>query len=109
MGYRSTIYIKFKAKDEKEFLDILKKHDLQDAFELQTLHTPPDEYRRYIGNDFKWYEGYKEIDEINKWISKSDLDKDRPRALIAVGEDNATTFWGEPYDIDMYESVTVDW
>lgn len=108
MGYRSTIYAKFERKDKEKFNSILKEYDLDGSFEEQDDEdTSP--FVRFIGWDLKWYDNYKDVAAINNFICEEDENNDSLRGLLAVGEDGAVMQYGNPDDVEMYESTNVDW
>lgn len=102
MGYRSTIYVKFKDEDKQEFESLLKKHELNDYFEE---HDEDDDYSRWIASDLKWYSSYSDVSAINDWVNT----EDKERGLIAVGEDSATEHYGDTSELEMYEVVDIQW
>jgi len=105
MGYRSDVYIKIKKIDKKKFIELLKEKDLLDAFEEKEWNTEtPDEYVRFRGNHLKWYSRYDDVKKINSFINASG-----DRGLIAIGEDDATIYQGNPSNIDMFSIVEVEW
>ena len=104
MGYRSMIYCKVAESLTKEFDQILKDKD------MTTYFTPIDNqdcpgYVKYEGEDLKWYDGYPDVDAVNEFINEHD----DTCAMIVVGEDNTTESWGQPWDLDMYTYVEVEW
>jgi len=95
MGYRSHVYIKVDREHEEALSTLLKDNDILDYME-----TVADEDYYYVyGEWLKWYEGYEDVDAINSFISDCD---DGSKGLIAIGEDNAVTEIGQPWDLDMY-------
>ena len=110
MGYRSEVYIAVPKKDEAELDAIMnvehklleepypcfikeyytqkwsKYNDKNEVVEETT------EYAIYIGSHLKWYEGYKDVQAVNSFISDKPYDccedAGEGRMMVCVGEDN---------------------
>ena len=113
MGYRSEVHIAVPKRDEKKLDAIMNKHNLlegdyppftKDAYtqkwsnynENDDLVEEASEYIIYQGNHLKWYEGYKDVDEINSFIDDMAYDCCADdefnvfgRMMVCIGEDNA--------------------
>ena len=113
MGYRSEVHIAVPKRDEKKLDAIMNKHDLlkgdypafaKDTYtqkwskynENDELVEEASEYIIYQGNHLKWYEGYKDVDEINSFIDDMAYDCCADdefnvfgRMMVCIGEDNA--------------------
>ena len=98
MGYRSQVYIAVPKKAEKEMDKTMSKYNLLSevsdfAFKKKEHnHSWLDsknkkhskDYIIYTANFLKWYEGYKDVDDINKIVEKHE---DDGACLFFVGED----------------------
>lgn len=106
MGYRSEVYIKFKAEHKDEFDAILKEYDLEDAIKQEDINEEPtqqdDGYVRYYGDWLKWYDSYKDVQAIEKFLYSVN------GGLLAIGEDN-NVFGFNQYETDMFVLTQVDW
>jgi len=117
MGYYSEVYIAVPKKDEAELDAIMNKHDLLESdseygdnrFE-KSKHTQRwKEHSHGVTTDkskdiilyqagcLKWYEEYKDVQEINSFIEMGEEDG---RCIVCVGEDNVVHS-----DIGVYENV----
>lgn len=66
MGYRSDLYIKGKLPAFPNLYHILHKHSLKpDSL------CSDEEYFYLTLCSYKWYDGYEEVDEINRFIYSS--------------------------------------
>ena len=101
MGYRSTVYIKVHKNDEDKLTDLFRKHDLSADKEYEDGDSVG-----YVINYAKWYSSYKDVTAINNFINE---ESEHPRALIAVGEDNAMEEHGEPYETGLFVMTVIDW
>jgi len=101
MGYRSDVYIKVHKSDEGKLVEVLKKNEFAAIKEYSDK-----DHVRYIINDVKWYSSYDEVKAVNNFIEDSD---NYYRGLIAIGEDNATTEYGEPWDVGLSTVTEIAW
>ena len=112
MGYRSDVYIGIPTDYAKELesLDWEEGMPFNDMFELWHQSDGTNIYR---GDWLKWYEGYKDVDEITRFVQKFEEDC---AFIVAIGEDNAVhSEYGDYYDfldlrmtVQPYKSVK-DW
>ncbi len=107
MGYRSEIFIIIKNELEEEFEKLLQKHELSHYIkEAEPCEQTLDTYTKYYGSWLKWYNGYKDVDAINKFITEHSEEA----ALIGIGEDGAESAnVGNPDNFDMYVVSTIKW
>ena len=90
MGYRSEVYIGIPTDYAKELESL---DNFNDMFEL--WHQS-DGTNIYIGDWLKWYEGYKDVEEITKFVQKFEEDC---ACIVAIGEDNEVhSEYGHYYD-----------
>tara|TARA_R100000734_G_C3317888_1_gene111424 strand:- start:1677 stop:2081 length:405 start_codon:yes stop_codon:yes gene_type:complete len=100
MGYRSEVIFGVK-KEHREAVDkVLKEHDLTDSFKwyertydwyefdkdsnVKVTHT--EYWIVWVGDYLKWYDGYPDVDAVNRLISDyCELDK----FMVCMGEDGA--------------------
>ena len=110
MGYRSEVYIGIPSANanELESLDWLKlwnkedyNHSFNDMFELWHQSDGTNIYR---GDCLKWYDGYKDVDEITEIVQKFEEDC---AFIVAIGEDNAVhSEYGDYYEfLDLQMTV----
>ena len=102
MGYRSNVYIKVNKKDEKELKNLFKENYIEAVKEFDDFDTAG-----YVIYDAKWYSNYKDVAAINSFIEEKGCEY--ARGLIAIGEDNATEEYGEPWGLDMYVVSNISW
>ena len=109
MGYRSEVHIAVPKKDEKKLDAIMNKHKLlkgdEPPFTKENYTQKWDKYNDnnelveestdyviYHGVYLKWYDGYKDVDEITSFIEKKPYDcceEESGRTMVCIGEDNA--------------------
>ena len=104
MGYRSDIYIKIKAEkvfETKAFLENWKvQYDLKDEY---TCITDTDYIYIKIMN-WKFYSSYPEVTSIIDFIESLSENA----AMIAIGEDGATEQWGNPDEVGLYTTTSIE-
>ena len=113
MGYRSEVYIGIPTDYAKELesLDwresneyIHYNHSFNDMFELWHQSNGTNIYR---GVWLKWYDGYKDVDEITEIVQKFEEDC---AFIVAIGEDNAVhSEYGHYYEFKASFSLNRDW
>ena len=115
MGYTSEVHIAVPKKVEKEIDKVLNKHNLitEDEYSYKfkkTHHTQRwKEYSNgvttdksndiilYQANSLKWYEEYKDVQEITRLIEKYEPSG---ACIVCVGEDDVVhSYMGEYYDV----------
>lgn len=101
MGYRSDVYIKVNKNDEDKLTDLFRENHFDAIKEYEDGDNVG-----YVIYDIKWYSGYTDVDKINSFIDEKSK---YPRGLIAIGEDNATEEYGEPYEVGMWAVVQISW
>ena len=79
MGYRSELYAIVGLIDLPEFDRLLKETDLADCFEE---HGKSDLAVEFQASSLKWYDGYSDVDKINKFFNESNFS-----ILLRVGEE----------------------
>lgn len=95
MGYRSQVYIAVPKKAEKEMDETMNKYNLLYEFGFKKKehnHSWLDsnskkhskDYIIYTADFLKWYEGYEDVDDINKVVEKYE---DNGASMFCVGED----------------------
>ena len=112
MGYRSTMFVKINKEDKELFEDALKQASVVEPgfteyFIPESEEDFDDEYLRYTASDLKRYSSYPAVKIINRFIN--DYDGKHLRAMIAVGEDDATESFGSPMELDMYTTSEIEW
>ena len=103
MGYTSEVHIAVPKKAEKELDKLLTKHNLIAENEYSCSfrkehHTQKwkeinngvttdksNDIILYQASSLKWYEEYKDVQEINSFIEMGEEDG---RCIVCVGEDN---------------------
>ena len=103
MGYTSEVHIAVPKKDEEKMDILLTRHNLMDDDDntykfKKTHHTQRwKEYSHGVTSDkskdiilyqalsLKWYEEYKDVQEINSFIKMGEEDD---RCIVCVGEDD---------------------
>ena len=103
MGYTSEVHIAVPKKDEEKMDILLTRHNLMDDDDntykfKKTHHTQRwKEHSHGVTSDkskdiilyqalsLKWYEEYKDVQEINSFIEMGEEDG---RCIVCVGEDN---------------------
>ena len=101
MGYRSNVYIKVSKHDEDKLTDLFRDNDITADKEYED-----GDYVGYVIYDIKWYSSYTDVTAVNDFINEK---SEYPRALVAVGEDNATEEYGLPYETGMYAYTSINW
>ncbi len=79
MGYRSELYAVVGLIDLPEFDRLLKETDLTDCFEE---HSKSDLAVEFQASSLKWYDGYADVDKINKFFNESNFS-----ILLRIGEE----------------------
>lgn len=79
MGYRSELYAVVGLIDLPEFDRLLKETDLADYFEE---HGKSDLAVEFRASNLKWYDGYADVDKINKFFDDSNFS-----ILLRIGEE----------------------
>ena len=79
MGYRSELYAIVGLIDLPEFDRLLKETDLADCFEE---HGKSDLAVEFQASSLKWYDGYSDVDKINKFFNESNFS-----ILLRIGEE----------------------
>ena len=79
MGYRSELYAIVGLIDLPEFDRLLKETDLICCFEE---HVKSDLAVEFRASSLKWYDGYPEVDKINKFFDDSNFS-----ILLRIGEE----------------------
>ena len=79
MGYRSELYAIVGLIDLPEFDRLLKETDLADCFEE---HVKSDLAVEFRASSLKWYDGYSDVDKINKFFDDSNFS-----ILLRIGEE----------------------
>ena len=79
MGYRSEMYAVVGLIDLPEFDRLLKETDLADYFEE---HDKSDLAIEFRASSLKWYDGYSDVDKINKFFDDSNFS-----ILLRIGEE----------------------
>jgi hypothetical protein len=124
MGYYSEVYIAVPKKDEAELDAIMNKHDLLESdFEITGLDVYQSEseygdnrfeksnHREFViyeASRLKWYEQFKDVQEINSFIEMGEEDG---RIMVCVGEDSEVhSHIGDYWDVfKVYTKVEVRW
>ena len=84
MGYRSKMIFGVKSnKYKNELLEVLKRHDIYDSFEVIEAMN---EFTIYIGDWLKWHSFYEDVKETNALIHRASEDKDNG-FMVGCGED----------------------
>ena len=102
MGYRSEEFIKVDLKHKDELNQILKENNLLDCFET----TNDKNYYYAYGSWLKFYEEYRDVDALINFIE--DDEEEDSKAMLAIGEDNAITYWGAYSQIDLWAVCDID-
>lgn len=101
MGYRSQVIFGVR-KDHREVIDkVLEEHDLTDNFKWYEKTYEHIEYSDcgmkvknteywivWIGDYLKWYDGYPDVDAVNRIISDYSELNDKT-FMVCMGEDGA--------------------
>ena len=123
MGYRSQVYIAVPKKAEKKMDRTMRKYNLLSELEvpksdfafkkeIKNLNwwidsknkKHSEDYIIYTANYLKWYEGYKDVDDVNKVVEKYE---DDGACMFCVGEDEQVhSTIGDYHEIfDVYTEV----
>ena len=79
MGYSSELYAVVGLIDLPEFDRLLKETDLARYFEE---HDKSDLAVEFRASSLKWYDGYADVDKINKFFNESQFS-----ILLRIGEE----------------------
>ena len=110
MGYYSEVYIAVPKKDEAELDAIMNKHDLLESdSEYGDNRFEKSNHREFVIYEvsrLKWYEEFKDVQEINSFIEMGEEDG---RIMVCVGEnDEVHSHIGDYWDIfKVYTKVEV--
>ena len=103
MGYTSEVHIAVPKKDEEKMDILLTRHNLmaedEDSYKFKKTHhtqrwkeisngVTTDKSKDiilYQALSLKWYEQYKDVQEINSFIKMGEEDD---RCIVCVGEDD---------------------
>lgn len=100
MGYRSRIYLKSSLELVEEFKDLFNQEDY-----FYDELKEDDTFFYVYWSDIKWYDSFKTVQDINRWVNHNS--NTNAVGMIEIGEDNETTHYGNPYDVDLYEEVEI--
>ena len=108
MGYRSQLYAVVGLIDLPEFDRLLKETDLEDYFEE---HKKTDLAVEFCASHLKWYDGYHDVDKINKFFNKSKFS-----ILLRIGEEFPDTEYytgnsdlEQVFNLQIYVDTDIDW
>jgi len=107
MGFRSEIYIKCKiekAFEFKHFLQTYKEKFSEDLQQTEEFYTD-DNYLYLVLHDWKFYSCFPEVEFITDFVEQESLEG--YIGMLAVHEDDTTSEWGAPYEVDLYISITI--
>ena len=79
MGYRSELYAVVGLIDLPEFDRLLEETELTGCFEE---HSKSDLAVEFRASHLKWYDGYSDVDRINKFFDDSNFS-----ILLRIGEE----------------------
>jgi len=103
MGYTSEVHIAVPKKDERRMDTLLTRHNLmaenEDSYKFKKTHHTQrwKEHTNGVTSDkskdiilyqalsLKWYEEFKDVQEINSFIKMGEEDD---RCIVCVGEDD---------------------
>ena len=102
MGYRSELFIKVTANHREALDKMMSDNDLVDSFKF--IHD--DDYSYAYGGWLKFYTGYKDVDAVIAFIADDETDEEK--AMVAIGEDNATDSWGACDALSLYAVSDID-
>ena len=101
MGYRSELYAAVGLIDLPEFDRLLKETDLADYFEE---HDKSDLAVEFRASSLKWYDGYSDVDKINKFFDESNFS-----ILLRIGEEFPDTeYYTGNSDLEQLFNLRVD-
>ena len=101
MGYRSQLYAVVGLIDLPEFDRLLKETDLADCFEE---HGKSDLAVEFRASSLKWYDGYSDVDKINKFFNESTFS-----ILLRTGEEfTDSEFYTGNSDLEQLFNLRVD-
>lgn len=101
MGYRSDLVIGIRKSVLAQ--DLINPTIPSIVKELSTAST--DEAVYYFIEQWKWYESYPDIREIEAWFDSMDYED---FGAMRIGEDdNDIQTWGSPYEFEIYLSRTI--
>ena len=101
MGYRSEMYAVVGLIDLPEFDQLLKEADLTDWFEE---HGKSDLAVEFRASSLKWYDGYSDVDKINKFFDDSNFS-----ILLRIGEEFPDKeYYTDNYDLEQLFNLRVD-
>ena len=93
MGYYSEVYIAVPKKDEAELDAIMNEHDLLESEdEYGDNRFEKSNHREFViyeASRLKWYEEFKDVQEINSFIEMGEEarnSKPNGRIMVCVGE-----------------------
>lgn len=101
MGYRAELYAIVGLIDLPEFDRLLKETDLVGCFEE---HNKTDLAVEYRASHLKWYDGYSDVDKINKFFNESTFS-----ILLRIGEEfTDTEFYTGNSDLEQLFNLQID-
>ena len=101
MGYRSELYAVVGLIDLPEFDRLLKETDLADWFEE---YNRTDLAIAFKASSLKWYDGYSDVDKINKFFNESTFS-----ILLRIGEEFPDTeFYTGNSDLEQVFNLQID-
>ena len=108
MGYRSNVYIKCKKEKAFEFKQFLENYKTQHGIDLRNEENfyTTDNFLYLILNSWKFYNKCTSVKDIINFVSREDLEE--YIGMIAIGEDNLAEQYGNCYEVDLYEIMTVE-
>jgi len=98
MGYMCRVHGKIEKKYKKELIEAIEK----DGFDEEDFDYQEDKKYLYFGNICKWFNC--DIDNIDEFMEKLD----QKGGIIIIGEDGATSEYGDPSAVDMYLTQYVE-
>jgi len=101
MGYRSDVYIKVHKSDEDKLVEVLKENEFTAIKEYLD-----EDHVGYTIHDVKWYSDYDDVKAVNDFIEEK---SEYLKGLIAIGEDNYATEYGDPSAVEMYIITELVW
>jgi len=106
MGYRSEIYIRVDVKHKNDLIIKLKESDLLDSIDSIDIDSS---YVSVYFSGLKWYDGYSDVDNINKYIKSL---PESEGTLLRTGEEagDIEEIGSSPWDLDLgyYTDVIVE-